>query len=75
MISLPLAQFIGGYSILQVLLFAIILGAAIAITIAILNAMGVAIPPVVKQVCLYLFLAFLGCIALVFLFNMVGSIR
>jgi choline-glycine betaine transporter len=66
------AQVVAGYSLLQILIFVIIIAAAVAITLAILSAMGVAVPPVAVRVFWILVLAFLGIAALVFLFSLVG---
>jgi len=66
------AQVVAGYSLLQILIFVIIIAAAVAITLAILSAMGVAVPPVAVRIFWILVLAFLGIAALVFLFSLVG---
>ena len=44
------AQVLAGYSLLQILIFVIIIAAAVAITLAILSAMGVAVPPVAVRI-------------------------
>ncbi len=67
-----LAQVFAGYSLLQILIFEIISAAAVAITLAILSAMGVAVPPVAVRVFWILVLAFVGIAALYFLFSLVG---
>ena len=66
------AQVLAGYSLLQILIFVIIIAAAVAITLAILSAMGVAVPPVAVRIFWILVFAFLGIAALVFLFSLVG---
>jgi choline-glycine betaine transporter len=58
--------------LLQILIFVIIIAAAVAITLAILSAMGVDVPPVAVRIFWILVLAFLGIAALVFLFSLVG---
>jgi choline-glycine betaine transporter len=65
----------GGYSIVQILVFVIVIAAAVAITMAILNAMGVAVPPVAVRIFWIVVLAFLGVAALMFLFSMIGSMH
>ena len=60
--------------VIQILIFVIIIAAAVAITLAILQAMGVAVPPVATRVFWIVVLAFLGIAALVFLFSLVGRV-
>ena len=64
----------GSYSLVQILVFIIIIAAAIAITYVILGQMGVAIPDWVIRIFWILVLAFVGIAALVFLFRMAGSL-
>ena len=71
-VPLILAQVAGGYSLVQMLILVIVVAAAVAITLAILNAMGVAVPPVAVKIFWILVLAALGVAALVFLFSLVG---
>ena len=71
-VPLLLAQVAGGYSLVQILVLVIVVAAAVAITLAILNAMGVAVPPVAIRIFWILVLAFLGIAALFFLFSLVG---
>ncbi len=69
-----LAQFAaGGYSLINILVFIIVIAAAIAITYVILGQMGVAIPEWVVRIFWILVLAFVGIAALVFLFRMAGT--
>ncbi len=73
--ALVLGQFVaGGYSLLSILVFIIIACAAVGIAYAITNAMGVAIPPIVRTVVGIVCLAFLGVAALVFLFRMAATL-
>jgi hypothetical protein len=66
------AQALGGYSILQLCVFIIVIAAAIAIVFIIMRQMGVAIPPFIVQIMWVLLAVFVGVFALYFLFNMVG---
>lgn len=66
------AQVLAGYSLLQLCVLAVVFAAAVAIVLAILNGMGVAVPPVVMRVAVILALAFFGVLALYLLFGLIG---
>lgn len=63
----------GSYSLLQILVFVIIIAAGCAITVLILRTMGIAIPDTVTKILWILAAAFLGIFALVFLFRTAGA--
>jgi len=62
-----------GYSFLQLLIIVIAVAAAVAITVVVLRAMGVAIPPEFAKIFWILLFAFVGIVALIFLFRLVGQ--
>jgi hypothetical protein len=65
---------LGGYSVLQLLLIVIVIAAAVAITVVVLRQMGMAIPPFIITILWILVAAFVGVVALVFLFRMIGNV-
>jgi hypothetical protein len=64
---------IAGYSLLQILMIVIAVAAAIAITVAAVRWMGLTIPPQAVMIFWIIVAAFVGIIALKFLFQIVGS--
>ena len=66
------AQLVGGYSLYQLLILIIVIGAAVAITFVILRQMGVVVPPFIITIAWILLAVFIGVIALRFLFSMSG---
>jgi hypothetical protein len=63
---------LGGYSLMQIAVFVIVIAAACAIVFVILRQMGVEIPGFIVQILWILLAAFVGILALYFLVSLVG---
>jgi hypothetical protein len=74
MIPALLAQALGGYSIVQLAIIVIIIGAVIAIVLVALRAMGVAVPGWAMQIFWVVVIAVVAIFALVVLVRLVGSV-
>jgi hypothetical protein len=62
----------GGYSLIQIAVFIIVIAAVVGIVYVILNQMGVAIPGFIIQIIWIILAAFVGIAALYFLVSLVG---
>ncbi len=64
---------VAGYTFQQILFIAIVMAAAIAICVIIIRKLGYEIPGWIAQIALILAVAFVGILALRFLFSMAGG--
>lgn len=65
-----LAQMAGGYSLIQIAIFVIVIAGIIGIVLVVTKQMGVAIPPFIITICWILLAVVIGVIAIKFLASM-----
>jgi hypothetical protein len=72
---MTILSLVAGYSLLQILVFVIVVAAAIGITMVVLRQMGVSPPGWVIQVAWIIGAAVVGVLALFVLFDLIGRIH